>query len=62
MLDLTRKNVRGVKRMLPSYYPLPIRFIATTAILALGLVVVAMDLARSYRLRVWWHGELARRG
>lgn len=62
MLDLTWKNVHDVKRALPRYYPLPSKVMMGSAILALGTVVVAMDLVRWYPLRAWWVGKLARRG
>ena len=61
-LDLSREHVRDAKRTLPRDLPLPIRFVAGSAILALGAAVVVMDLAIQYPLRTWWFGELARRG
>ena len=61
-LDLGWETVHDVKCALPRYYPLPFRVMVGSTILALGIVVVVMDLARWYPLRAWWAGELARRG
>ena len=61
-LDLGWENVRDVKRAVPLYYPLPFRVVLGSAVLALGTVLVAMDLVRWQPLRAWWYGELAQRG
>ena len=61
-LDLGWENVRDVKRAVPLYYPLPFRVVLGSAVLALGTVLVAMDLVRWQPLRAWWYGELTRRG
>ena len=61
-LDLGREHLNDVKRSFRDYHPLPFRVVAGGALLALGLVLVAMDLVRWQSLRVWSYGELVRRG
>ncbi len=61
-LDLTRENVRDLKQAFPRYCPLAYKAVVGTAVLALGTVVVVMDLARWNPLRAWWYGDLAHRG
>jgi hypothetical protein len=61
-LDLGREHAGDVKRSFRDYHPVPFRVVAGGALLTLGLVLVAMDLARWQSLRALWYGELARRG
>ena len=60
-LDLGGENLRDIKRAVPRYYPVAFRVVLGSAILALGTVLVAMDLVRWQPLRTWWYGELAQR-
>gem|GEM_PF-6172381 len=60
--ELASEHTRQLKQLVPDYYPLSLRFVAGSALLALGTILVAMDLVRWYPMWANWSGEPARYG